>query len=125
VDPVDGTTNLAAGLPLVTTSIALARNGVVELGLVFDPSRNELFAARRGRGATLNGRPIHSGARGGKLALRDAVLCVGSPPKSSAFVTNLGVIAGIGPKVQSARPVALGGDPSFRVTKKVRETPHS
>ena len=65
VDPVDGTTNLAAGLPLVTCSIALARRGVVELGVVYDPCRSELFAARRGRGATLNGQRIGGGGGGG------------------------------------------------------------
>ena len=42
--------NLAAGIPLVTTSIALVRNGVVELGVVFDPNRDELFRLGAGRG---------------------------------------------------------------------------
>ena len=87
-DPVDGTTNLAAGIPLVTTSIALARNGVAELGVVFDPNRDELFVARRGRGyATLNGERLRCArpdlVSGGK-GLRDAVLCVGNPPEVSA-----------------------------------------
>jgi myo-inositol-1(or 4)-monophosphatase len=58
VDPLDGTTNYLYGLPIWSVSIACedASGGVV--GVVFDPCRDELFAAERGRGATLNGRPV-------------------------------------------------------------------
>ncbi len=101
VDPVDGTTNLAAGIPFVTTSIALARNGIVELGCVYDPSRDEMFVARRGYGASLNGTPFSSAKV--KLGLRDSILCVGSPPDPKAFARNLNVIAQLGPKVRGLR----------------------
>src|SRR5919205_326211 len=59
VDPLDGTTNYAHGLPIFCVSVALERaaEGVV-LGVVHDPMREETFVAERGRGATLNGRPI-------------------------------------------------------------------
>ena len=58
VDPIDGTTNFAHGYPHFAVSIAVVRNGVGEIGVVYDPSRDELFAGRRGGNATLNGRPI-------------------------------------------------------------------
>jgi myo-inositol-1(or 4)-monophosphatase len=59
VDPLDGTTNYAHGLPIFCVSVALERaaEGVV-LGVVHDPMRGETFLAERGRGAILNGRPI-------------------------------------------------------------------
>ncbi len=58
VDPLDGTTNYAHGFPRFCTSLALERNGCVVLGVIFDPLRNELFAAERGRGTSLDGRPV-------------------------------------------------------------------
>jgi myo-inositol-1(or 4)-monophosphatase len=58
VDPLDGTTNYAHGLPHFAVSIALERDGVPFVGVVYDPIRDELFAAERGRGATRNGEPI-------------------------------------------------------------------
>ncbi len=58
VDPLDGTTNYAHGLPLFCVSIALERSGEVVLGVVHDPIREETYAAERGGGAELNGRPL-------------------------------------------------------------------
>ena len=58
VDPLDGTTNYAHGLPIFAVSIALERAGEVVLGLVHDPMREETYVAERGGGATLNDEPI-------------------------------------------------------------------
>ncbi|MCM2263978.1 MAG: inositol monophosphatase [Desulfuromonadales bacterium] len=58
VDPLDGTTNFAHGFPWFAVSIALELRGEVVLGAVFNPYNNELFVAERGKGATLNGRPL-------------------------------------------------------------------
>ena len=58
VDPLDGTTNYAHGLPIFCVSIALEKSGEVVLGVVHDPMREETYAAERGGGATLNGEPI-------------------------------------------------------------------
>ena len=58
VDPLDGTSNYAHGLPIFSVSIALERSGETILGVVHDPMREETFVAERGGGATLNGRPI-------------------------------------------------------------------
>ncbi len=55
VDPLDGTTNFAHGMPIFNVTMALARDGEVLLGLVLDPLRPELFTAERGAGAFLNG----------------------------------------------------------------------
>jgi myo-inositol-1(or 4)-monophosphatase len=74
VDPIDGTTNFAAGLPLCCVSIACARAGETAIAVIYDPARDEAFAAVRGRGATLNGRPLRAGAARG---LRDAIVAYG------------------------------------------------
>ncbi len=59
VDPLDGTTNFAFGMPLWCVTIAYASNGVVQMGVVYDPNRDEMFFARRGYGAFLNDQQVH------------------------------------------------------------------
>lgn len=59
VDPIDGTTNFVRGLSQSAVSVALAHDGQVEYGVVWNPYRDELFTAKRGGGAFLNGAPIH------------------------------------------------------------------
>lgn len=59
VDPLDGTTNFAHAFPFFCVSIALERKGDVVMGVVYDPSRDELFYAEKGRGAFLNRMRIH------------------------------------------------------------------
>ncbi|MEJ7713152.1 MAG: inositol monophosphatase family protein [Pyrinomonadaceae bacterium] len=59
IDPLDGTTNYSHGYPCFCVSIALERKGQgIYLGAVYDPIRDEMFAAERGQGATLNARRI-------------------------------------------------------------------
>jgi len=58
IDPLDGTTNYAHGYPRFCVSIGVERQGVRSVGVVYDPLLDELYCATRGRGATLNGRPI-------------------------------------------------------------------
>lgn len=60
VDPLDGTTNFSRGVPLFGVSIAALERGVPVVGVVLDALRDELFAAARGYGATLNGAPLHT-----------------------------------------------------------------
>jgi myo-inositol-1(or 4)-monophosphatase len=63
VDPIDGTVNFARGVAHFCVSIACLLDGVIEVAAIYDPVRDELFAARRGGGAFLNGAPIRpSGA---------------------------------------------------------------
>ncbi len=58
VDPIDGTANFARGIPHFCISIAFVRDGMTEIGAIYQPVTDDLYASRRGRGATLNGRPI-------------------------------------------------------------------
>jgi myo-inositol-1(or 4)-monophosphatase len=58
IDPLDGTVNYAHGIPIFTVSIAYACNGVVTLGVVYEPMRDELFKAERGQGSFCNGSRI-------------------------------------------------------------------
>ncbi len=60
IDPLDGTTNYAHGYPCFCVTLALEHNGEIVVGVTFDPTRDELFAAEKGRGATLNGRQIRT-----------------------------------------------------------------
>ena len=62
IDPLDGTTNFAHGIPQFCTSIAYVEQGRPVVGVIHDPCRNEVFAAVRGQGATMNGSPIHCSA---------------------------------------------------------------
>jgi myo-inositol-1(or 4)-monophosphatase len=76
IDPLDGTTNYAHGYPCFCVSIALEREGQLEVGVVYDPMRDEMFAAERGRGATLNDRKIRVSS---VEQLNEAMLCTGFP----------------------------------------------
>src|SRR5213595_291476 len=76
VDPLDGTTNFAHGFPVFCVSIALQHREQMIVGLCFDPTRDELFAAERGQGAFLNDRPI----RVSKIdALKESLVGTGFP----------------------------------------------
>jgi len=76
VDPLDGTTNYAHGYPCFCVSIALERAGSIEIGVIYDPTRDEVFAAERGQGATLNDRRIQVSTVDD---LNAAMLCTGFP----------------------------------------------
>lgn len=62
IDPLDGTTNYAHHFPVFTVSIALEREGEVVLGLIYDPMREEMFSAVKGKGSFLNGEGIRVSA---------------------------------------------------------------
>jgi myo-inositol-1(or 4)-monophosphatase len=76
LDPIDGTTNFAHGLPIFCASLALEVDGEVTLAAVYDPTRDELFTAERGRGAWLNGERL---AVSGTDRLVDSLLVTGFP----------------------------------------------
>ena len=63
VDPIDGTTNFVRHLNQSAISVGLAKDGVMEYGVVLDPFKNEMFSAKRGSGAFLNGKPIRVSER--------------------------------------------------------------
>jgi myo-inositol-1(or 4)-monophosphatase len=76
VDPLDGTTNYAHGLPIFAVSIALEVDGTVQLGVVYDPTRDELYVAERGRGAFLNDARLTVSAT---PTLEESLLATGFP----------------------------------------------
>jgi len=77
VDPLDGTTNFAHGFPVFCVTLGLAYRGEVIAGVVYDPLRDELFAAERGSGAYLNNTRIHV-SKTAKLS--ESLVATGFPP---------------------------------------------
>jgi myo-inositol-1(or 4)-monophosphatase len=75
-DPLDGTTNFAHGLPIFSVTMALVVNDVIEVGATYDPICEELYTARRGQGAYLNGERLHVSAA---PSLDKALLVTGFP----------------------------------------------
>ena len=80
IDPLDGTTNFLHGFPVFSVSIALRVRDQLEVGVVYDPCRQELFTAIRGGGAQLDGRRIRVSARNG---LEGALIGTGFPYRSN------------------------------------------
>lgn len=76
IDPLDGTTNYAHGYPCFAVTLALEHDGDVVIGVTFDPTRNELFAAEKGNGATLNGKAIRASST---ERLSESLICTGFP----------------------------------------------
>jgi len=76
VDPLDGTTNFAHGYPVFCVSIGLEHKGALHAGVLYDPTRDELFAAEKGCGAVLNGKPIHVSPT---KTLSESILATGFP----------------------------------------------
>jgi myo-inositol-1(or 4)-monophosphatase len=76
VDPLDGTTNYAHGYPVFCVSIALEHEGQIVVGVVYDPLRDEMFAAARGEGATLNNRRLRVSD---VSEINRALVCTGFP----------------------------------------------
>jgi len=100
VDPIDGTTNFAHGMPLSGVIIAYASYGITQYGAIYDPFRNELFTAWLGKGAYLNGIPIRCC---GTSTLSSSVIATGSPPNFSALAACLRATQQISHKVRTVR----------------------
>jgi myo-inositol-1(or 4)-monophosphatase len=98
VDPLDGTTNYAHRYPLFCVSIAYERGGVLEAGAIYAPAIRELYAGRRGGGATLNGKPIAVSAIEGVSA---ALVCTGFVP--SRYERNVVNFATLSATAQAVR----------------------
>lgn len=76
IDPIDGTTNFAHKLPIFCISIAYMKNNKIQLGVIYDPMRDEMFSAERGEGAFLNGEKINVSS---ETQLKKSVLVTGFP----------------------------------------------
>ncbi len=100
VDPLDGTLNYAHGFPFYAVSIALEIEGTLQVGVILDSARNELFTAWRGGGAYLNGAPI---AVSFESELKNAMLATGFSYAPEAMADNIAVFARMMPKVRAIR----------------------
>jgi len=98
VDPLDGTTNYAHGLPLYCCTVAAEVKGVLEAGCTVDPTRNEVFLAERGGGATLDGVKLQVSP---VALLEHALVCTGFPYGDREKLP--GMIAAFGRLTESAR----------------------
>jgi myo-inositol-1(or 4)-monophosphatase len=107
VDPIDGTSNFARGTPHYCTSIACVLDGKVEAGVIYDPMLDELFCARRGAGAWLNGAPMRTSET---KELGKATIEVGWNMRSgsAAFLAMFGRIVATGAGAVRAGSGALG-----------------
>lgn len=101
IDPLDGTTNFIHGFPVYCVSIALAVRGKVEQAVVYDPSRNDLFTATRGRGAFLNERRIRVSKR---TRLGECLISTGFPFRpGDNFKQYLNMMAEVMPRTAGLR----------------------
>ncbi|MEC0229634.1 inositol monophosphatase family protein [Paenibacillus alba] len=101
VDPIDGTTNFVHGFPFYSVSIALAHKGEVIVGVVYDPSRDELFVAEKGKGAYMHGKKTEVST---EERLEVSLVATGFPAdRQGALVVNLKGVQALSPKVRNLR----------------------
>lgn len=100
VDPIDGTTNFVHGFPFFSVSIALAYKGEVIVGVVYDPCRDELFVAEKGKGAYLRGQKM---GVSDEMRLSDSLIGTGFPADRSALPVNMIGLQAIVPQVRNVR----------------------
>ncbi len=86
VDPLDGTTNFAHGYPVFNVTLGLEKNGEMIAGVVFDPTRQEMFSAEKGSGAWLNNSPmkVSNASR-----LQDSLVSTGFPSQNRQLNANI------------------------------------
>ncbi len=101
VDPIDGTTNYVHGFPFYTVSIALAYKGEVIVGVVYDPSKDEMFVAEKGKGAYLRGRKTNVSSEN---TLKNSLIATGFPADHlESLPINMKGLQSIVPKVRNVR----------------------
>lgn len=101
VDPIDGTTNFVHGFPFFSVSIALAHKGEIIVGVVYDPSRDELFVAEKGKGAYMHGKKTVVSLDG---QLSTSLVATGLPAdRNGALPINLKGIQALSPQVRNLR----------------------
>ena len=101
IDPLDGTTNFIHGLPVYCVSIALMVKGKLDQAVIYDPSRNDLFYASKGRGAYLNERRIRVAKR---TQLSECLVSTGFPFRANdAFNNYLQILGDVMPRCAGVR----------------------
>jgi myo-inositol-1(or 4)-monophosphatase len=109
VDPVDGTVNFVHGYPAFSVSIALAHKGEVIVGVVYDPSRDEMFVAEKGKGAYLHGKRLRVSGDG---RLAESMVATGLPAVEEDAVRNLEKMRIVRP---SARAIRMAGSATIHL----------
>lgn len=107
VDPIDGTANFARGIPHFCISIAYALDHAPEIGVIYDPMSDEMFEARRGAGASLNGRPMKVSAAA-KMEHCQIELGWSSRRTNAEYVAMVGRILDAGASFRRAGSGSLG-----------------
>jgi myo-inositol-1(or 4)-monophosphatase len=105
VDPIDGTVNYLYGLPQWAVSIGVEVDGVTEVGVVFDPAKDELFSAVRGGGAQLDGRPLRCTAA---TELSQAMVATGFSYEAGRRTRQARVLQELLPRVRDVRRLGAG-----------------
>lgn len=101
VDPVDGTTNFVHGFPFFSVSIALAHKGEIIVGVIYDPSRDEMFVAEKGKGAYVHGKRMQVSD---EAKLEESLLATGFPVDlAGTLPVNMAGLAYLAPKVRNIR----------------------
>ena len=101
IDPLDGTTNFIHGFPAYCVSIALSVKGKIEQAVIYDPSRNDLFTATKGRGAYLNDRRLRVSKR---IRMHECLLSTGFPFRADDdFNTYLKILGELMPRTAGLR----------------------
>lgn len=101
IDPLDGTTNFIHGLPVYCVSIALSVRGKIEQAVVYDPTRNDLFTATKGRGAFQNDRRLRVSKR---IRMQECLISTGFPFRpGDNFQTYLAMMAEMMPRCAGLR----------------------
>jgi myo-inositol-1(or 4)-monophosphatase len=101
IDPIDGTTNFVHGFPFFCVSIALARRGEVIVGVVYDPMRDEMFVAEKGKGAYVKGHTMHVSE---EKELSQALVATGFPiDQETILPLNMAGLNALAPKVRNIR----------------------
>lgn len=101
VDPIDGTTNFIHGFPFYCVSIALAYKGEVIVGVVYDPNKDELFVAEKGKGAYMHGQRLQVSQEN---TLNTSLLATGFPPNNPIeLAKNMKAMTDLVPKVRNMR----------------------
>ncbi len=102
IDPLDGTTNYAHGLPVFCVSVGYELEGRVAVGVIYDPNLDELFVARAGGGATLNDRPL---AVSETEDLRRALLTTGFPYDRARVPAAVAQFGALSTRAQAVRRI--------------------
>ncbi|MFQ3671764.1 MAG: inositol monophosphatase family protein, partial [Verrucomicrobiia bacterium] len=100
IDPIDGTVNLSYGIPHFCVSIACRQNGTTQIGVIYDPMRDELFTAHLGAGAFLNGKPLRVSTR---TDLAETALSIGFSKSHETLLKCLELYQFYGPRTRKLR----------------------